>query len=182
MRASHLREDRREQEDIGQLWIELRAAAGRKDVGGFARCPAVAVPAAVCDGVEGIRDRDDARGEWNPSPFYSTRISLTIPALVMRKHRFGELLVEVRDGGEDLSAASGMRRDRTALGRGQPSSFVHDVEEGLVDLADIMEKRGKLDGATHGVVDAECVGEDERVTRDAPDVGTRLRVVRVDGS
>jgi len=55
-----------------------------------------------------------------------------------------------------------------------------DVEERLVDLADVVEQRDAFDVTFLGRVEVGRVGQDQRIPSDAADVGTRLMVVRVD--
>ena len=57
---------------------------------------------------------------------------------------------------------------------------MNDVEQRLVDLADIVEERDALDVAERALVEVGGIGEDECITSDAADVRAGFCVVRVD--
>ena len=75
----------------------------------------------------------------------------------MREDRFRELLVEMRDRRQHLRAPHRMRSDLTTLAGRQFPLLVHNVEERLVDLSDVVKERPKFDGASHLFVDADGV-------------------------
>ena len=52
-----------------------------------------------------------------------------------------------------------MRPNRIALGFGEAALFVNDVEQCLVDLANVVEERDALDVPLLCRVEVRCVGE-----------------------
>ena len=74
-----------------------------------------------------------------------------------------------------------MRRDGAPLRGGERVLVVDDVEERLVDLADVVEERDALDALALVLGEVGRVGEDERVGGDAAHVRAGFRVVGVDG-
>jgi 23S rRNA (cytosine1962-C5)-methyltransferase len=180
MRGHHLLEDGRQQQQIHELRIELRPASLQDDPGRFLCGAAVAIATVVRDGVERVRDRDDARGERDPSAAQAARIAGAVPPLVVREHALRELRMKVGDRREHLRATDRVRRDLASLLWCQRARLVHDVDERFADLSDVVKERRQLDRAAILVVDANGVGDNERVGRDAPDVRAGLLVVRVD--
>jgi hypothetical protein len=73
-----------------------------------------------------------------------------------------------------------MRPDGFALVRREPRIVVDDVEQRRIDLADIVEQRDPLDVSQLALAQICGICEDERVTRDAPDMRTRVSVVGID--
>ena len=58
--------------------------------------------------------------------------------------------------------------------------IVNDVEQGFVDLPDVVEECHTLDAALLALVEAGRVREDERVRRDSADMGTGVGIVGID--
>jgi len=172
--------DRRQQDEVDELRIELTPALGGDGVGGVLSAPGVPVAPAVRDRVEGVGDRDDARGERDPPSAHPTRVPSTVPPLVVREYAVGELGVEAAQWGEDVGAAARVGGDGPAGFRGELGLVVNDVEERLVDLSDVVEECHALDIPALAFFEARGVGDDQSVRGDAADVGAGLRVVRVD--
>jgi UPF0755 protein len=87
---------RREKHEIDQFGIELCFPAAKND---FLRrndaCTA-SISAGMRHGIEGIREGHDARHEGNSGSTKAARISASVPSLMVRKHRLGELRIEHR--------------------------------------------------------------------------------------
>jgi len=73
-----------------------------------------------------------------------------------------------------------MRSHGLAFLRRQGRVVVNDVEQRLVDLADVMEEGDALDVPEGALAQVGGVGEDERITSDAADVRAGFSVVGVD--
>ena len=71
--------------------------------------------------------------------------------------------------------------DRPPLGRGEPGVVVHDVEQRLVDLADVVKERHPLDRALRMLVEVGGVGDDQRVGRHPAHVHAGVGIVGLDG-
>lgn len=100
---------------------------------------------------------------------------------VVRQDALGELGIEAGEGSEHVGAPSGVGGDRATLVLAQLLPFVNDVEESLVDLADVVKEGDALDAAEGPLVPSRGISDDERVVGDASDVGPGLGVVGVDG-
>jgi hypothetical protein len=100
---------------------------------------------------------------------------------VVREHAVRELGIEGCERCKHFGAALGMYRDGASLFGRERGCIVNDVEEGFVDLADIMEERDAFDGTSLVIIEVRGFGNDERVGCDAANVRSRLRVIRVDG-
>jgi hypothetical protein len=172
--------DGRQREEIDELGIELRTAPLPHDVERATDAAAAMIAAAVRDGVEGVGDGDDARREGDALAAQSTWIAAAVPPLMVREHAGGELRVEGVERLEHLGSAGRMRGDGAALARGEASILVHDVEQGLVYLADVMKQRNTFDGPTLPLVETGGLGDDQGIRRHAADMHAGLRVVRFD--
>jgi 23S rRNA (cytosine1962-C5)-methyltransferase len=172
--------DRRLQKEVDELGIELCAPAGRQDVLRAPDAVALTVAAAVRDGIEGIGDGDDPGREGNAPPLELARIPRTIPALVMREDALTQLRIEGAERLEDLGATTRMRRDRAPRLGSEARVLVDDVDECLVDLADVVKEGDTLDGALLGVREAGSVGQRQGVGGDAPDVVACLGIIGTD--
>jgi hypothetical protein len=64
---------------------------------------------------------------------------------VVRKHAFGEIRVEGRYWREHFGATTRVGDDRTSLGRREMRLLMNDVEECLVNLADVVKEGDTLD-------------------------------------
>src|SRR5439155_13695443 len=180
MRVSKLLEYRRQQQEIDEVRIELRAASAKNDVQRLDGGTPIAIAAVMRHCVERVGDRDDPRRKRNRDASESAWISGSVPPLVMRQHGFRELFVKVRDRRQYLGAAHRMRGDFMALFRCQLALLVHDVEQRFVNLAYVVKQRTQFDRTPRLLVHTDHVGKDERVTRDAADVRAGLRIVGVD--
>src|SRR5512132_71986 len=67
------------QEQIDEIRIELCARAFRNGAYCFLEAARVTVASAICDRIERVRNRDDARLQRNPSALQSTRIAGPVP-------------------------------------------------------------------------------------------------------
>jgi len=74
-----------------------------------------------------------------------------------------------------------VRRNGLALLGRQPRPLAYDVEQGLVNLADIVKQGHAFDPVLHRVVGPVSVSQNQRVARDPAHVGPGLGVGRVDG-
>lgn len=166
---------------VHQLWIELRAPAGQDDSLRLLRRPAVPVSPPMRHDVEGVRERDDARGERDPTPTKAAGIPAPVPALVVAENCLRQLRVKVADGAQNLRAANGMRPDGAALGGSETARLVHDVEQRLVNFSNVVEQRRELDRAAHTLIDAERVRDGKGVGGYASNVSSGLRVIGIDG-
>lgn len=180
MCAGHLLEDGRQEQQIDELWIELRAPSVKDDLQRLVRCTAVTIAAVVRDCVERVRDRDDTCGERNRRRAKSARISGAIPAFVMCDHRVRQRLVKVRDRRQHLGAANRMCRNRTALFGRQLALFVYNVEQSLVNFPNVVKKRAQFYRASCLLVQSDGVGENQSVSRDPTNVCPGLWIVGVD--
>jgi hypothetical protein len=164
------------------MWVKLRLASLDDDLGCVMRGAADAVSPSVRYHIKGVRQRNDPRGEGRPIATQAAWISRTVPPLMVRKHSFGELGIECRDRGEHVGTSFRVRRNRAALCGGQLARLANDVEERLVDLANVVKERRKLDSAPFRSFDAQRLGENQRVLGYTPDVGARLPIVGVNGA
>lgn len=181
VRDGEVLEDRGLEHEVDQIRIELRAPLARDFHGGRFGAARPPVVSAVRDHVEGVGDRRDSREERNPPAGKSPRVSGAVPSLVMRKHAARELGIERRKRCEDVGATPGMGEDCAPLVRAEACPIMDGVDQGLVDLADVMEERDSLDGP-HGVrVEVRGIAEDQRVARDSSQVLARFVVSRLDG-
>jgi hypothetical protein len=171
----------RQEHQVDERRVELRATAGGDYRRRLAYPAPIAITSTVGDGVKGVGEGNDARGEWNLRAAKAAWISRSIPPFVVREDAVGEIGVEWRQRGEHLGATCGMGGDLTSLGVGEFRALVDDVEQCFVNLADIVEESDALDAAALVIVQLGGVGEDERVCGDTADVRTGSRIVGVDG-
>jgi len=133
------------------------------------------------DGVEGVGDRDDARCERDPSPLQLARVAPAIPSFVMGEDALFQFGIEAREGLQHVGTATRMRGDGAPFGGREALHIVDDVEERLVDLADVVEERDTRDAATLTIREIGRFAEDECVFRDAPDMEAGIGIVGIDG-
>ena len=131
-------------------------------------------------GVEGIGQCHDARGQGDLLTTRPVGIAASIPSLVMTQHTLREVWVERLQRSQYLGTAPGMRDDSAPFRGCQICVLVNDVEEGLVDLTDVVKERDSLDDLPFVFVEVSGIGEDQRVSGDPPDVSAGLGIVRVD--
>ena len=79
----NLLEDRWEQHEIHELWIELRSPSRRNDIGPGHCATSFSISAAVSDGVEGVGEGDDARREWDLAAAEPTGVARPVPPFVV---------------------------------------------------------------------------------------------------
>jgi hypothetical protein len=168
-------------EEIHERRIELRTTSREDDVARNLGGPSGPVAARVRDGVERVRDGDDARGQWNPASFELARVSASVPSLVMREHSLWELGIEGLQRSEYVGAALRMRQYFAVFRRGEPPTVVNDVEQRLVDLPDVVEECDLFDDALLVVVEPRGVSKNKRIRGDSPDMCAGLCVIGVDG-
>jgi hypothetical protein len=179
--ARYMSHDRREQREVDEVWIELRAPPGGDHVKRRFHAAAFPVSSTVRDGVERIGDRDDPRFERNSGPAKATRVPATVPTLVVGENSFGELWIKRFDRSEHVGATTRVSIDLAALRRCELRWLVQDIEQRSVDLPDVVKERDTLDGATRTLVEASGVGNDQRIGSYAPNVHSGLLIVCLDG-
>jgi len=180
LHASHLVDYGRKQGEVDEIRIELRAAPALEHLDRVIAMRGAAIPPGMRNGVERVRDRDDACFERNPAATQSARISLSVPAFMVRQDAVGQLGIERREGREHFRATRGVSGDLAALGARQALGLMDDVEQGLMDLSDIVKERDALDRALATIVESRGVGDDERAGCHAAHVHTGFRIVRLD--
>ena len=174
-------EHRRREKEIGEVRIELRATSFLDTLGSLTRASPLAVAPTKGDGVERIGDRDDPRGEGDARAAQLRRITASIPALVVREDSSGQIGIEAGKRSQHFRTACRVGANRAALLGAEGALLMDEIEERLVDLSYVVEERDALDDALGMLVEVGGIGEDERVSRDAPYVGTGFGVVGVDG-
>lgn len=182
MCSEHPIPDGRKEKDVDEVRIEEDAAALEQDASRLLHGAAIAVLAAVGDGIEGIGNGDDARGEGDAASLEAARIAGAVPALVMGEDTLLQVGIETGEGLEHVGATARVGGDGATLGGGETLDVVNDVEERLVDLADVVEEGDPGDAATCSAGEAGGVGEDECVLGDSADVDAGIRIVGVDGA
>jgi len=143
---------------------------------------AVAVLAPMRHGVEGVGDRNDTRGERNSLSLEPTRIPAAVPAFVMREDALLEVRIEAGEWLEHVRATTRVRGDGASFGRREMLDVMDDVEERLVDLADVVKEGDTQDSASSSPGKPCFFGEDEGELRDTADVDAGVGIVRVDGT
>src|SRR5262245_49542593 len=73
-----------------------------------------------------------------------------------------------------------MRVDRASIRRAELVIVVHDVEERLMNLPDVVEERDAFDRVALPLIESGCVRNDQRIVRDSPNVLPGLRIVGFD--
>ena len=181
MRSGEALRDAWVDDQIHQVRVELfpPAFANYGERGLDASAPTVA--AVVREGIKGVGDRDDPRFDWNLFAPQVTRVSCAVPPLVVGENAGGEIWIEGRERCEDLGAALRVRRNLAALFARQGLPVVNDVEERLMDFADVVKERDPLDRATLPIIQPDLIADDECVRGYAPNVQPGFLVVRLDG-
>lgn len=174
-------DDRRTKEQIYQIRIELRSATIRDRLHRLLQTASGAVAPPMGDGVERVRDRDDAGGERNPFSLQLPGITGAVPSLVMRCDSLPQVGVEGDDRAQHLGTALRMRPDSSPLLRGKLGVFVKNVGERFVQLPDVVEERDPLDTAPGVLIVAGRPRKDVRERRDSADVSASFRVVGING-
>jgi len=177
----HSLEDGRKEKEIDEVGVELRAAALEEHLARDVERLGIAIAASVREGVEGVGDGDDTGRERNATPPESTGIAVSVPPLVVCEHAVGEIGIETRQRCEDVGADGRVRGDGSAILGAEWLIVADDVDEGLVDLPDIVEEGDTFDALALVLRELGRFTEDERVRRDAAYVRTRLGIVGVDG-
>jgi len=173
--------DRRKQRQVDKVWIELRAASGGDHVKRRFHAAPFPVASTVRDGVERIGDRDDPRFDRDSGPAKAARVPVTVPTLVVGENSFGELWIKRFDRGEHVGTTARVRIDLATLRRGELRRLVHDIEQGSVDLPDVVKERDTFYGATRTLVEASGVGNDQGIGSHAANVHPSLLIVCLDG-
>ena len=177
----HSLEDGRKEKEIDEIGVELRAAALEQHLARDVERLGIAISASVREGVEGVGDSDDTGRERNTAPLESARIPFSIPPLVVCEHAVGEIGIETRQRCEDVGADGRVRGDGSAILGAEWLIVADDVDEGLVDLPDIVEEGDTFDALALVLRELSRFTEDERVRGDAAYVRARLGIVGVDG-
>lgn len=171
--------DRRQEDEVDELRVELTATLGGDRLGGVPRAALVLVAPPVRDRVECVGKRHDAGGKWNAASAEAAWVTRAVPSLVVGQHAVRELRVEAAERRKDRRAAFRVRGDGAAVLGSERRLVVDDVEQRLVDLSDVVEQCDALDGATFAAAQTGSAGDDEGVGRDAADVRAGLCVIRV---
>jgi hypothetical protein len=103
----------------------------------------LAVGTSGGDGIEGVRDGNDAGPERNLVSGQPTRVSLSVQALVMVTDD-GHQITIIDHGLDHVCPITRMPLDHGELLLGQPVRLVEDRAWG-VELADVMQSRGQPD-------------------------------------
>src|ERR1051325_61872 len=154
MRAMLLGEplqDRRQQQHVDEVGVELGAARSRDLQCGGLGASATTVSPTIGDDVEHVGDRDDARRERDPSSAQASRIPAAVPSLMMRDDATAELRIELIERLEDARATLRMGRDFSTFRRGETTTVVNDIEERFVDLSDVVKERDPLEFTQGGI-------------------------------
>jgi hypothetical protein len=171
----------RQQDQIDQRRVELLAAPSRDDLDGGVEPLTAAIPSVVRQRIERVGDRHDARGEWNALATQVTRVAAPVPPLVVGQDSIWQLGIERGERRQHVRAAARVRGDLASLCRGEARRIVDDVEQRLVDLADVVKQRHALYRAALTLGQAGRVGDDQSIRRNPTDVLPGLRVVGLDG-
>ena len=139
---------RREEYEVDKLRIELTATFRGDRCSGVAGVPCVPIASAMCYRVERIGERHHTRGKWDAAAAEAAWVSRAVPSLVMGEHTFPELRVKCTEGFENLRASLRVGRDSAAVSDAQRRLVVNDVEEGFVNLPDVVKEGHALDRPT----------------------------------
>ena len=180
-RASDIFDDRRAQEKIDQVGIELSASAVRDDPDGRLERARVTVWPRLSDRIERVGNSDDARFDRDRVSQELARIASAIPSLVVRQNPLGQIRIERSKRLENFRAFAWMRHHGIALVPCKPLRVVHDVRDRAIDFAYVVEERDPLDAALFALIEIGCASERQRVVGDTPDMRAGLGVVGVDG-
>lgn len=175
-----LSKHRREEEEIDEVGIELRAATVQNDVRGNRGVPAGAIPPGVGDRIVRIGDADNACVQGNLDAPEAAGISGAIPAFVVTEDAFPEVGVESGHGLEHFGAPLGMRGDQLPFARRESMVIVYHIIDRGMDLSDVVKECEALDAAALAVVEVRRARENQRVGSNAADVGSGLVIVGVD--
>ena len=110
------------------MGIELRTSPITNRRHPVAKATRSAVATVLCDGVEGVRHRDDSGGIGNPSSREPRRITRSIPAFVVRQHSNGEVRIERAERRQHGRATCGVCGNGFTLRASQARAFVDDVD------------------------------------------------------
>lgn len=178
--GTHALGHRREEKQIDQIRIELRAAA----VGNCAKChrdaPSHVIATGMRYGVERVCNRDHTGRERNRALPETTRISRSVPALVVRDDPSGQIRIERGKRSEHPRATVGMSTNFSALASVQSAMIVNHVEQRFVNLAYVVKQSHALDHVRDVVTRAHRVDQYERISRYATHVRARDGIIGVD--
>jgi hypothetical protein len=179
-RPSDILDNRRAQEKINQVGVELSTSAVRDDPHRGLECARVTVWPRLRHCIERIGDRNDARFDRDGFALEFTRIPRAIPPLVVRENSLGQIRIERSQRLENFCAFPRMSHYGVALASREPLCVVHDIRDRAVDLADVVKEGDALHAALLALVEIGCARERERIVRDTPDMSAGLGVVGVD--
>ena len=172
--------NRRAEEQVDQLRIELSSPPLENNVRGFGNAAGSAVPARMSHSIERIGDRNHPCGDRNAPTFEMPRITGAIPSLVMREHAFGKIGIERAKRLEHIGPSARVRHHGAPLRRRETALFVKDVVDRLVNFSDVVKERDTLDAVPSSLVELSCVGEYQRVVRDSSNMRAGDGVIGVD--
>ena len=160
MRLSHRTSDilynRRAQEKIYQVGVELGASAVRDDPHRRLERARVTVRPRLSYGIERIGDRDDACFDRDHVALQFSRIASAIPSFVVRENSPGQIRIERGQRLENFCAFARMRHYGIALASREPLCVVHDIRDRSVDLADVVKEGDALHTALLALVQIGC--------------------------
>ena len=179
-RPSDILDNRRAQEKINQVGVELRTPSIRDNPHRRFECSRVTVRPRLRYRIERIGDRNDARFDRDHFALQFSRIARAIPSLVVRENSLGQIRIERGQRLENVCAFARMRHHGVTLAAGEPLRVVHDIRDRSVDLADVVKEGDALHTALLALVQIGCTRERERIVGHAPDMSASLGVIRVD--
>jgi hypothetical protein len=101
---------------------------------------------------------------------------------VMREDSLLQVGIEASEWLEHVRAATRVSGDGAAFGGGEVLDVVDDVEERLMDLANVVKEGDAQDAASSAPGKPCFLGEDEGVLRDAADVDAGIGIIGIDGA
>ena len=103
----------------------------------------------VRDRVDRVGDREDSGADGDLLAREPIRVTVPVPALVVRPDDLDPRLLQERDTTDHLRAEQGVRLHHTPLGLVQGARLQEDLV-GNADLADVVEQKAVLEGGIGG--------------------------------
>jgi hypothetical protein len=168
------------QKQIDEDGLELRSASFANRLYCLTEASRSAIAAAMCDRVEAVRNRNDARLQRNPFSPETVRIAFSVPTFVVRGDAAPEIGIKRAKRIENFSATLWMGFHCSPLLRRELGCLVEDVRQSSVELADVVKQCDALNAAQPVPVEPCGPGQNQRVRRDSAHVLARLFVVGID--
>jgi len=165
------------QKNVDELRIELRFPSLDDGVDGGVEAARRTITSLVRYGVEAVGNCDDPRFEGNSAPFEPSRITLAVPALVVRDYASRQVGIKRCEWLQYFGSALGVGHYGAPLLRCELRGLVKNVGEGTVQFSDIVKERDTLDTVQPMLIQAGCLAEDERIAGDASHVRAGFGVV-----